>query len=654
MEYRSNHSYMALVNVLRERLHSRRCETARLIETHDLAGILQRAAELRAAYQSHLIDSGLTPHPLSPATAGILEFPDYVIEKITLQSVENLPIPLNLYLPRIPAEKHPAVIVTSGHWLHAKQTAAHQRLCANLAKKGIAAVIFDPIYQGERCPWSEAELLEMFGPVSEDMWMVGLHMFAGNLAYMLGRNLGALFLHEAVCVLDYLCTRPEIDIDRLGAVGQSGGGTQACYLAAMDQRIRLYVPIQCLSSLSITLEDGIGDCEQSLFGISANGGTDQCDILWAALPKPVLHSAGRYDFFSLEGAYSIASEMSGVYRVLGHPENYTLLTADCAHELSQESRTHVYGRLTEYFLGKRDAQEYQTAILDPVQLHCLTGFPKNGYGPERVYWRQLQQLTESRAKDRETLRIRVQNLLAPSRDSFSVEQLAQTGTQLTFSLHSAYNKYEYISCCLTRRPSSVLCVINAPEEQLPSEKEISCCSVLSIAPWAMDTAYQKKRMGYDLETCLFNTAAVLGENLAARRVSQILSAVDYAIRSTGASEVLFVGVEAGCLPMLLAVCADEHIHKTILVRCQVSFDDLFAQQKYFLNETSIVPGLLAIADIPALCAAADAEVWNPLHSDHQPYTKEEILCETRLPCFWQEHWQQGLGRWLADKARADA
>ncbi len=39
------------------------------------------------------------------------------------------------------------------------------------------------------------------------------------------------------------------------------------------------------------VENGIGDCEQSIVGISAGEGFDYADVLWAAFPKPCMLSA---------------------------------------------------------------------------------------------------------------------------------------------------------------------------------------------------------------------------------------------------------------------------------------------------------------------------------------------------------------------------
>ena len=646
MGYEQDACYMTLVEELRRRYRRRSQTVSQLIEERDLAGIAARREALLSAFRAQLLDGALPVSPAQPVCAGRLELAAYTIEKIRLQGVEGAPIPVHLYLPRGGAERHPAVLVTIGHWLQAKQMVDIQLLCANLAEKGIAAITFDPIYQGERCPFGAAELEAMFGPVPEDMGMVGLHMFPGNLAYLLGRNVGALFVREAQCVLDYLCARPEIDPERIAAAGQSGGGTQACYLAALDSRVRLYAPVQCLSRLSVTLEGGIGDCEQSLSGISRDSGTEQCDVLWAAAPKPVLQSAGEFDFFALEGAYAVAGEMAGLYRVLGQGEDYRLQVASCAHELSEETRRHLYGWLTERFFGYRDDGERVKTTLKPEDLRCLAERPDQG--PEAAYRRALRDMAQNRPREPEVLRERLGALLGLSEEplTFAVHEVEiheNVCQQLTFSIHLAYNRSVF--CRLVPGEADLLRVAVVPRDFVLAD---AGGPILYVTPWAMDAAFRKERMGYDLETCLFNAAAVLGENLAVERTAQILAAVEQGLRFTGASKAAAAALGPAGVPLLLAACIDRRISRLALAGCQLSLDDLFQGKPYFLQETGILPGLLELADLPDLCALTEAVVLPPRGPDNRPLTQEEVRREKRVRCLWCEDAVQGLSQWLED------
>ena len=103
--------------------------------------------------------------------------------------------------------------------------------------------------------------------------------------------------------------------------------------------------------------------------------------------------------------------------------------------------------------------------------------------------------------------------------------------QLTFSIHLAYNRSVF--CRLVPGEADLLRVAVVPRDFVLAD---AGGPILYVTPWAMDAAFRKERMGYDLETCLFNAAAVLGENLAVERTAQILAAVEQGLRFTGASK----------------------------------------------------------------------------------------------------------------------
>ena len=152
-----------------------------------------------------------------------------------------------------------------------------------------------------------------------------------------------------------------------------------------------------------------------------------------------------------------------------------------------------------------------------------------------------------------------------------------------------------------------------------------------------------------METCLFNVSAVLGQNLTLHRAVQIRAAVDYAIRATGAAQISALGTGPCALPLLLASCTDPRLRPLALARCQISWDDLFRERDYFLPETSIVPGLLKIADLPRLFALTEALVFNPLRADGQPYAQEEAQREERVACIWEENLPAALEHWFRER-----
>lgn len=587
MRYNSNRNYMHLVELLREKYALRNRRVKQLLEQQDAAGILRRGARLREALSRHLTDGDIPAGYRECIPAGVLECGGYRIEKQKLRMATGLTVPVNVYVPLDGKPRHGAVLVTMGHWLQAKAMEENQRFCANLALRGLMAITYDPIYQGERCPCSREKLDAMFGPITEDMQMVGLHMLAGNPAYLLKRNLAALFTCEAMAVTDYLLSRPDVDSDLVIAAGQSGGGTQAMYLAAMDQRIKGVIPIQCLSRLSITLEGGIGDCEQSFLGISAEEGTEQGDLLWAVLPKPVFHSAGRDDFFSLEGVLEIEREMTAVYETLGKPEDYRMALADCGHSLTRQGREQIYGWLSRRWGAKDLEQEAETPVFAPEALGCLASFEEAG-DPLTVYKAVAVKMADRRSRDPGAIRSRLKALIDPRGE-------IPGGMECGSSLRKGSDDTLYVYVGTGEAPFGE-----------------TSGNVLTLVPWGLEIARDKATQGYDLESCMFNAAGVLGINFCAVRVRQIIRAVEQALAQTGAKTVRAYGEGAGATALLLAAAVGEIPMELTLEGGLGSWMELFEPGDRILRETEMIPGIPEITDLPCLreLVGGKESLWN--------------------------------------------
>lgn len=70
---------------------------------------------------------------------------------------------------------------------------------------------------------------------------------------MLGKTLTGLRVMESRLVLDYLASRPEVDAERLGIMGFSGGGLISSITAALDERLKAVV----LTGFTSTFKESI-------------------------------------------------------------------------------------------------------------------------------------------------------------------------------------------------------------------------------------------------------------------------------------------------------------------------------------------------------------------------------------------------------------
>lgn len=86
---------------------------------------------------------------LKPEITGVIEKPDYRIEKIVYQSFKNHHVTANLYLPK-GSGKFPAVVLFCGHEDLAKATDSYQKTAILFARNGFVVLVVDPISQSER------------------------------------------------------------------------------------------------------------------------------------------------------------------------------------------------------------------------------------------------------------------------------------------------------------------------------------------------------------------------------------------------------------------------------------------------------------------------------------------------------------------------
>ena len=180
------------------------------------------ARRVQRAMRARLLRSlGLDPlpprTPLNAITTGTIDRGDYVIEKIAFESRPRYVVPALLYLPKKASFPVPAVIGTIGHWRAGKSSAYPQERAVGLVKLGYAALNLDPSYAWERRIPGNSE---------------------GSDPYLSGASINGHMAWDTMRAVDYLLTRKEVDPDRIALSGASGGGQQALYAGALDERIK--------------------------------------------------------------------------------------------------------------------------------------------------------------------------------------------------------------------------------------------------------------------------------------------------------------------------------------------------------------------------------------------------------------------------------
>jgi cephalosporin-C deacetylase-like acetyl esterase len=286
----------------------------------------QRREQLRSHYREML---GPLPQrtPLNARTVGTVQCDGYRIEKVIYESRPRHHVTANLYLPDPLEGAVPGVLVPCGHSANGKANEAYQSVCILLARNGCAALIYDPIGQGER-----NQILDL------DRHGTTEHTVVGAGALLVGWNTANYRVWDGLRSMDYLASRAEVDPQRLGCTGNSGGGTMTTWLMAVDDRIAAAAP-SCFVTTVQRVFNTIGpqDCEQHFPGQGAFG-IEHTDFITMRAPKPTIILAAEQDFFDIGGTRTAFADAEAVYRVLGHPQRVGLFSYNDEHGFSRPRR----------------------------------------------------------------------------------------------------------------------------------------------------------------------------------------------------------------------------------------------------------------------------------------------------------------------------
>src|SRR5579863_412548 len=181
--------------------------------------------------------------PLHPVVTGKHEMPGVTIENLHFQSRPGLYVTANLYLPRPAKGPSPAILYSCSHYRVGRN--GNKSACSDhglwFAEHGYVCLVYDTIELGEVNTTHH-------GTYNHDRWWWQSTGFtpAGAECW------------NAIRGIDYLQSRPEVDPDRIGATGISGGGAASFWIAAADDRIKAAVPVSGMSDLTWYVgEDGI-------------------------------------------------------------------------------------------------------------------------------------------------------------------------------------------------------------------------------------------------------------------------------------------------------------------------------------------------------------------------------------------------------------
>lgn len=359
-----------------EQLESREKEVE-LIKTK--ADWLQRQSKVQKEL-GQIIGTFPNKTPLKAQITGILKKDGYRVEKIIYESVPGYYVTGALFIPEGVKKKAPAIFYACGHSYEGFRVAIYQHIIINLVKKGFVVFTIDPMGQGERYEyWDIEEDKPRLTPDHE-------HSYAGAQCLISGYSIARYFIWDAIRGIDYMLTRKEIDPNRIGMTGRSGGGNITAYLGAIDNRILASAPECYITSYEQLYKSKGPQCaEQNLYQMISNG-LDHPDFIEARAPKPTLIISTTRDFFSIEGTRDSYKEAQSIYVAMGAEENLNMVEDDDKHTSTKKNREAMYSFFQKELNNPGNPKDFPVEVIDQEELKVTkTGQLLSSFNGETVF-----------------------------------------------------------------------------------------------------------------------------------------------------------------------------------------------------------------------------------------------------------------------------
>ena len=260
----------------------------------------------------------------------------YIRRKLVFTSEPGADVPCHLLIPKGLCEPAPAFICLQGHstGMHIsigesrfpgddEAIAGDRDFALQAVRRGCVALALEMRAFGER---QETLQAACSSHGCEDAAMHSL---------LLGRTLAAERAWDVSRAIDLLVTLPEVRPDRIGCMGNSGGGTVTFYAACVDSRIWLAMPSCSFCTYADSIFRIYHCTDNFIPGILSIA--EMGDLAGLIAPRPLVIVAGREDpIFPIAGVCGAFETARQIYEAAGAPGNLRLVVGDGGHRFYAE------------------------------------------------------------------------------------------------------------------------------------------------------------------------------------------------------------------------------------------------------------------------------------------------------------------------------
>ncbi len=273
----------------------------------------------------------------------------YTLEHLVLDLNGIQPVPALMLIPD--KLKTPAPAMQYIHWHGGNYEQAKEELFLGrpvlqpyapvYAERGIIALAIDSWCFGERRPYADAKdgLKGETDTFKEMLWN--------------GQCLYGMMMFDEWQALNYLCSRPEVDKERIGAFGISMGSTKAWWLAALDERVRCCIDLCCLTDFeALIAAKGLSGHGIYYYVPSLLKHFQTHEINELIVPRPRLSVNGSQDHLTPpEGVKRVRDHLYKLYVEHGRGEDCRIDLFDCGHQETPAMRKLILEWIDRYLVA---------------------------------------------------------------------------------------------------------------------------------------------------------------------------------------------------------------------------------------------------------------------------------------------------------------
>jgi len=272
--------------------------------------------------------------PLNVTVTGVLKRDDVTIEKLYYESLPELYVTGNLYIPNNLDSPAPAVLYVCGH--SPTQKVHYQPHARRWAQLGFVTLIVDTI---------------QFGEIKGRHH--GCYRYGEFNWYSRGYTPAGVELWNAVRGVDLLQERKEVIADKIGITGISGGGAVSWWVAAADERLKVVAPVCGTGTVKAHVSDRTwdGHCDCIMFINTYRQDLADCGALIA--PRPLMvASADRDSIFSIASIRQTFGKVKNIYALYEADDDCQLVETPGGHSYHPTSRKRIFSFFMKHLMGK--------------------------------------------------------------------------------------------------------------------------------------------------------------------------------------------------------------------------------------------------------------------------------------------------------------